>query len=83
MASACASSLAARSPAVSPFNVAAEQGERVIPDQTPEQMVYYRVDSFEFARSGIPSVHLRAGIDYIGKPPQYRKEKLGAYIAND
>jgi hypothetical protein len=28
-------------------------------------------------------VHFRAGLDYIGKPPQYRKEKIGAYIAND
>ena len=64
-------------------NVAAEQGRRVIPDQTPELMTYYRVDSFEFARSGIPSVYFGAGIDYIGKPPQYRKEKLGAYFAND
>jgi len=64
-------------------SVAAEQGKRVVPDQTPELMTYYRVDSFEFARSGIPSVHFRAGLDYIGKPPLYRKEKIGAYIAND
>jgi Zn-dependent M28 family amino/carboxypeptidase len=32
---------------------------------------------------GIPSVYFRAGVDYIGKPPQYGKETLGRYFAND
>jgi len=64
-------------------SVASEQGKQVVPDRTPELMVYYRVDSFEFARSGVPSVHMRSGFDFIGKPPEYRKEVVGAYIAND
>ena len=63
--------------------VAALQGKRVVPDQTPELGVYYRQDALEFARAGVPSLYLRRGVDFIDKPLGYGKEKVGAYIEND
>ena len=65
------------------MEVAAAQGKRVVPDQAPELGLYYRQDAFEFARAGVPSLYVRSGVDFIGKPPGYRREKVGAYIAND
>ena len=63
--------------------VGAAQGKRIIADQSPELGIYYRQDAFEFARAGVPSVHLRRGLDYIDKPASYGKEVSGAYTAND
>jgi hypothetical protein len=63
--------------------VAALQGKRVVPDQTPALGAYYRQDAIEFARAGVPSLYLRRGMDFIDKPPSYGKEKVDAYIAND
>ena len=65
------------------MEVAAAQGKRVVPDQAPELGLYYRQDAFEFARAGVPSLYVRSGVDFIGKPPGYRREKVGAYIAHD
>ena len=66
------------------MQVATARGKRVVPDQSPELGVYYRQDAFAFARAGVPSLYVRAGVDdFIDKPPGYRQEKVGAYIAND
>jgi hypothetical protein len=65
------------------MEVAPAQGKRVVPDQSPQLGLYYRQDAFEFARAGVPSLYVHAGVDFIGKPPGYRREKVGAYFAND
>ena len=65
------------------MQVAAAQGKRVVPDQSPELGVYYRQDAFAFARAGVPSLYVRVGVEFIDKRPGYRQEKVGAYIAND
>lgn len=61
--------------------VAAWQGRTVKPDQFPEQGSFYRSDQFNFARAGIPCMYLDGGVDYIGKPPDFAKQKVDEYIA--
>jgi Zn-dependent M28 family amino/carboxypeptidase len=54
--------------------VAKTMGLVVMPDAFPEQGSFYRSDHFSFAKVGIPSLSLRAGSEYIGKPAAYGKE---------
>jgi len=46
----------------------------VRPDAFPEQGNFYRSDHFSFAKIGIPSLSLRSGAEYVGKPATYGKE---------
>ncbi len=46
----------------------------VRPDAFPEQGSFYRSDHFSFAKMGVPSLSLRSGAEYIGKPATYGKE---------
>ncbi len=46
----------------------------VRPDAFPEQGSFYRSDHFSFAKVGIPSLSLRSGAEYVGKPATYGKE---------
>jgi Zn-dependent M28 family amino/carboxypeptidase len=52
-------------------------------DPEPEKGSFYRSDHFEFAKVGVPALNAKAGIDYIGKPPGYGKEKRDEYTKND
>jgi Zn-dependent M28 family amino/carboxypeptidase len=58
---------------------AASQGRVVTPDSEPEQGMRYRSDTLSFSRAGLPVVVLDAGIDVIGKPQGWGKEKLAEY----
>ena len=58
---------------------AASQGRVVTPDSEPEQGMRYRSDTLSFSRAGVPVVVLDAGIDVIGKPHGWGKEKLAEY----
>jgi Zn-dependent M28 family amino/carboxypeptidase len=60
---------------------AARQGRVMKPDTEPERGGFYRVDSFEFAKAGVPVLHLARGIDIIGKPPEYGKQKRDEFVA--
>jgi Zn-dependent M28 family amino/carboxypeptidase len=51
----------------------------VRPDAFPEQGSFYRSDHFSFAKVGIPSLSLRSGASYIGKPATYGKEIADEY----
>jgi Zn-dependent M28 family amino/carboxypeptidase len=62
---------------------AARQGRAVIPEPEPEKGSFFRSDHFEFARQGVPALYIHAGLDYIGKPPGYGKEKLDDFVAHD
>jgi Zn-dependent M28 family amino/carboxypeptidase len=54
-------------------DAAAEQGRVVHGDAEPEKGFYYRSDHFNFAKEGVPALDPDAGVDYIGKPPEYGK----------
>ena len=55
-------------------DVAAEQGRVVHGDAEPEKGFYYRSDHFNFAKQGVPALNPDAGVDFIGKPPEYAKQ---------
>src|SRR6266849_11223859 len=48
--------------------IARERGLRISPDPRPEQGSFYRSDHFPFAKVGVPSISLKEGDDYIGRP---------------
>jgi Zn-dependent M28 family amino/carboxypeptidase len=62
---------------------AAEQNRTLRPDAEPEKGFYYRSDHFNFAKQGVPALDPDSGIDYVGKPPDYGKQKRDYYTAND
>ncbi len=64
-------------------DVAQKQGRIVKPDAEPEKGFFYRSDHFEFAKQGVPALDPDSGIDYIGKPPEYGKQKRDEYTEKD
>ena len=60
---------------------AARQGRVMKPNSEPEKGGFYRVDSFEFAKAGVPVLHAARGIETIGKPPEYGKQKRDEFVA--
>jgi Zn-dependent M28 family amino/carboxypeptidase len=59
------------------------QGRIVNPNSEPEKGTFYRADNFEFSKVGLPSLYVKRGIDIIGKPPGYGKQKRDEYTAHD
>lgn len=59
--------------------VARERGMRVSPDARPEQGSFFRSDHFPFAKVGVPSISLKEGSDYIGRPKGWGEEQFRAY----
>jgi Zn-dependent M28 family amino/carboxypeptidase len=59
--------------------VARERGMRVSPDARPEQGSFFRSDHFPFAKVGVPSISLKEGNDYIGRPKGWGEEQFRAY----
>ncbi len=62
---------------------AAEQGRVLKPDAEPEKGFYYRSDHFNFAKKGVPAFDPDSGVDYLGKPPAYGKQKREEYTNRD
>jgi len=60
---------------------AARHGRVMKPNSEPEKGGFYRVDSFEFAKAGVPVLHAARGIEVIGKPPEYGKQKRDEFVA--
>jgi Zn-dependent M28 family amino/carboxypeptidase len=60
---------------------AARQSRVMKPSSEPEKGGFYRVDSFEFAKAGVPALHAARGIEIIGKPPEYGKQKRDEFVA--
>ena len=60
---------------------ATQQGRVMKPNSQPEKGGFYRVDSFEFAKAGVPCLGTAGGIDIISKPSEYGKQKRDEYIA--
>jgi len=65
------------------MQVAAEQGRVIKPDPTPEKGSFYRSDHFPFAKQGVPALASGAGIDYVGREPDYGKKLREQFTAND
>jgi Zn-dependent M28 family amino/carboxypeptidase len=62
---------------------AAEQNRTVRPDAEPEKGFYYRSDHFNFAKQGVPALDPDTGTVFVGKPPEYGKQKRDEYTNND
>jgi Zn-dependent M28 family amino/carboxypeptidase len=60
----------------------APMGLRLSPDAHPEQGHFYRSDHFSFAKAGVPSVSIGAGIDFAGRPEGWGKEQDEDYTAH-
>ncbi len=56
--------------------VARSQGRVVEPDQFPDRGYFYRSDQLSFAQVGVPAVYLDDGTDFIGRPPQWGRQKI-------
>ncbi|HEY0379437.1 MAG TPA: M28 family peptidase [Pyrinomonadaceae bacterium] len=59
--------------------VARERGLTVVPDPRPEQGSFYRSDHFPFAKVGVPSISLKEGKDFEGRPAGWGEEQFKAY----
>jgi Zn-dependent M28 family amino/carboxypeptidase len=64
-------------------DAAGEQGRTLRPDPEPEKGFYYRSDHFNFAKQGVPALYTDTGIDFVGKPPEYSKQKRDEYTNKD
>ena len=53
------------------------------PDPEPEKGFYYRSDHFNFAKQGVPALYTDTGVEFIGKPPEYSKQKRDDYTNKD
>jgi Zn-dependent M28 family amino/carboxypeptidase len=63
---------------------AATTQKRVIkPDSEPQKGRFYRSDHFEFAKVGVPGLYIKGGVDLIGKPSGFGKQKLDEYTERD
>jgi len=62
---------------------AAEKGRTIGADPEPEKGFYYRSDHFNFAKQGVPALDPDAGIEFIGKPAEYGKQKRDEYTEHD
>jgi Zn-dependent M28 family amino/carboxypeptidase len=59
--------------------IALERHLKVVTDPRPEQGSFYRSDHFPFARVGVPSISLKEGDDFVGRPEGWGKEQFTAY----
>ncbi len=59
--------------------IARERGVRISPDPRPEQGSFYRSDHFPFAKVGVPSISLKEGDDYVGRPKDWGAKKFKEY----
>ncbi|HXM51317.1 MAG TPA: M28 family peptidase [Pyrinomonadaceae bacterium] len=59
--------------------IARERGLRISPDPRPEQGSFYRSDHFPFAKVGVPSISLKEGDDYVGRPRGWGEKKFKEY----
>ena len=60
-----------------------EHDRTVKGDPEPEKGSFYRSDHFEFAKQGVPALDTEAGVDYLGKPDGYGKQKRDYYDEHD
>jgi Zn-dependent M28 family amino/carboxypeptidase len=59
--------------------VARAQGRTIHGDAFPDRGAFYRSDQFSFAKIGVPSIYVRGGPSFLGRPPGYGKEVVEAF----
>ena len=59
---------------------ARDQKRIVTPDHFPDRGYYYRSDQFSLAKIGVPGVYLHSGLQVVGKPPGWGKERLDQWV---
>jgi Zn-dependent M28 family amino/carboxypeptidase len=64
-------------------DAAAEQGRVLVADAEPEKGYYYRSDHFSFAKFGVPALDTDDGLQYVGKPAEFGKQKKDYYTNED
>lgn len=52
------------------------QGRTVKPDQSPDKGFFYRSDQFNFAKIGVPAIYLDTGLDFVGRPEGWGRERV-------
>jgi Zn-dependent M28 family amino/carboxypeptidase len=64
--------------------VAATQGREVHGDPDPLKGYFFRADSFEFAKAGVPvALFMRPGLDFRDRAPGFAQVKAAAFTAAD
>jgi Zn-dependent M28 family amino/carboxypeptidase len=63
--------------------LASAQGRTVHGDPFPDRGSFYRSDDFELARVGVPTVRLKGGPTYVGRPEGWGKEQAELYVRRD
>lgn len=64
-------------------DAAATQQRTLRPDPEPDKGFYYRSDHFNFAKQGVPALYTDSGVEFIGKPADYGKQKRDEYTSTD
>lgn len=63
--------------------LASQHGRVATGDLLPELGLFYRSDHKEFAAGGVPSVWMRRGVEIIGRPADYGRKQVAAYLSTD
>lgn len=64
-------------------SLAKMQGRVVKPDQFPDRGFFYRSDQFNLAKVGVPAAYFDSGIEVIGKPAGWGKQKMEEWEDKD
>lgn len=64
-------------------SLAKMQGRVVKPDQFPDRGFFYRSDQFNLAKVGVPAAYFDSGIEVIGKPAGWGKQKIEEWEDKD
>lgn len=59
---------------------AAAQGRTLADDPFPDRGMFYRSDQLNFARAGVPALFPRPGVEYVGRPAEWGREKADAWV---
>ena len=59
---------------------AKERGRVVVPDQFPDRGSFYRSDQLNFARIGVPALHLVEGTEFQGHDRAWGRARVDDYI---
>jgi len=62
---------------------AQEQSRVVKPDQFADKGYFYRSDQFSFAKIGVPAMYLKAGTDFVDRPPEWGREQQNQHTEED
>jgi len=64
-------------------NFTDEQSRVIKPDQFADKGYFYRSDQFSFAKIGVPAMYLKAGTDFIDRPPEWGREQQNKHTEED